>query len=506
MRVKEKLIHYRYDLIALGIMLSLYLISRLISLGNLPIFTDEAIYLRWAQIAKNDSNWRFISLTDGKQPLFVWLMMLSMKFVTDPLIAGRLVSVGAGLLSLILIYILSLEIFHCRKIALFAGLLYLCYPNAILYDRMALMDGIFGTSFLLVLYLQVLLAKKIKLDLALLLGMAMGASMLIKSTGFMTIYLLPLSLAFVNFKNKFFKKNLSIWLFYAVLSIFISQLIYGVLRLSPFFHMIAQKDTTFIFPFKEWLTHPFLFFLGNLRGLFDWTTHYLTFPLSLVTLLVFFIKIKEKTLEKMFLFLWFLLPIVALALFGKVLYPRYIFFMSLPLLILTADALFQITLFLKNKIIQVIIFILLLLPSIYLDSQIIFDIKNAALTKIDLGQYVSDWPSGWGVKEANNIFLNEAQKGKISIYTDGTFGLLPYSVELYLVYNPNVYIKGIYPLPETFPKEMAKRALTEKVYFIANERKNLNPTWPLKLIGEWPKGNNQESTLRLYEINKVENL
>ena len=53
-----------------GIIL-LFFVSRLFNILSLPIFTDEAIYVRWAQIAAQDANWRFISLVDGKQPMYV---------------------------------------------------------------------------------------------------------------------------------------------------------------------------------------------------------------------------------------------------------------------------------------------------------------------------------------------------------------------------------------------------------------------------------------------------
>src|SRR3990172_10040431 len=98
--------------IALGFLaLLIFLSSRLINIMSLPIFTDEAIYTRWSQIAKNDAAWRFISLTDGKQPLFVWIDMVFMRFVSDPLLAGRLVSVFAGLLTVIGLFFLGKEIF-----------------------------------------------------------------------------------------------------------------------------------------------------------------------------------------------------------------------------------------------------------------------------------------------------------------------------------------------------------------------------------------------------------
>ena len=62
--------HWLEILVCFGI-LFLYFATRIPHLATLPIFTDEAIYIRWGQIAKNDAAWRFISLTDGKQPLFI---------------------------------------------------------------------------------------------------------------------------------------------------------------------------------------------------------------------------------------------------------------------------------------------------------------------------------------------------------------------------------------------------------------------------------------------------
>jgi len=144
-------------------------------LTTLPIFVDEAIYLRWAQIAKNDANWRFISLTDGKQPLFVWIVMVAMKVIQDPLVAGRLVSVLIGFCSMIAIGGLAYLLFNDRKIALLSSLLYLVFPFALVYDRMALMDGLVGTFSLLSLALSILLVRTLRLDVALILGAVLGS-------------------------------------------------------------------------------------------------------------------------------------------------------------------------------------------------------------------------------------------------------------------------------------------------------------------------------------------
>ena len=61
----------------LGIILVFYFLSRLINLNSLPVFGDEAIYVRWAQIIKSVDTLRFIPLTDGKQPLLCGSMLFS---------------------------------------------------------------------------------------------------------------------------------------------------------------------------------------------------------------------------------------------------------------------------------------------------------------------------------------------------------------------------------------------------------------------------------------------
>ena len=89
----------------LGIILLalVYLLTRLPNLTSIPVFGDEAIYLRWSQLIKNVETLRFVPLTDGKQPLYMWLTVPFLKIVPDPLYAGRFLSVLIGLGSLIVL-------------------------------------------------------------------------------------------------------------------------------------------------------------------------------------------------------------------------------------------------------------------------------------------------------------------------------------------------------------------------------------------------------------------
>lgn len=488
---------YKFEIIVSFLLLIVFFLTRLISLTKLPIFVDEAIYLRWAQIAKNDANWRFISLIDGKQPLFVWLVMVAMRLVEEPLVAGRLVSVLIGLVSMVSIWGLSFVLFQSRRLSFLSAFCYLVFPFALVYDRMALMDALVGTFALLSLLLAILLVKTLRLDVALLLGAALGGGILTKTSGFLSIYFLPLTLFLFNWRAKKWRFNLLKWVGLAFLAIIISQFFYAILRLSPLFHMVGQKDAYFVFPFDEWKKHPFLFLEGNLRGLTNWLLSYLTWP-WLILIISSLVLIKKRTWEKVLLFFWFLAPFSALALFGKTIYPRFIFFMSLPLVVLVAWSLAEMSQRLSKKWLLFLTYVLSFTWSLRLDFQILFQPEKAAIARSDQDQYIRSWPAGYGIKEIVTLAQKEAQDKKIYIVTEGTFGLMPAALELYLWDNPNVEIKGIFPVNE-ISSMVLEKAQKMPTFFVFNETQVIPTHWPLELIAEYPRLDYHYS-MRLYRV------
>src|SRR3989344_905891 len=305
----------RLILLVMGAYVLLYLLTRLYNLTELPIFTDEAIYIRWSQIAKGDANWRFISLTDGKQPSYVWVAMILMRFFDDPLFAGRLVSVMAGFATLIGLFFLGREVFRKVWVGVVSSALYFIYPMALVYDRMALYDSLVGMFTVWSLYLTVLLARRVRFDVALLLGMTIGGAVLTKSNGFFTMYLPPLSLLLFDWRKQKRIVRLLTWMFFVLVAAVLGNAFYAILRLSPFFHIIREKNALFVFPYNEWLEHPTRFLFGNLFGEVDWLVNYMTLPFVLLIPAAFFLD-KKFLREKILLFLWFFLPFFALALFG----------------------------------------------------------------------------------------------------------------------------------------------------------------------------------------------
>ncbi len=486
----------------------IYFFTRIINIMHLPIFTDEAIYTRWAQIAYNDASWRFISLTDGKQPSFVWLHMVFLRFFEDPLLAGRMASVFTGFLTLLGIFFLTQIVFKNLKISVIAAAIYLIYPFAMVYDRLALYESILAMFFVWALYFQMLLVKKLRLDVAMILGFVLGGGVLTKSSGFLAIYLLPFLYFILDFNRKTLKRNAIRLTLLIVVSVIIANIMYSILRLSPFFHIIEQKNSIFVYPISEWLSFSLQIkienIISNFRGLFDWFVTYFSIPFAVVVIYSFLFKKFYK--EKILLTLWFLLPFLALLVFGKTLYPRYVFFMSLPLLPILAFGLFKIASIVKNKIIIVLLSIGFFAYPIFSSYTILTDFSNAPIPKSDLEQFVRGWPAGGGVRESIEFFEEKALSGEILVATQGTFGLMPYAYEIYLGENPNIEIKGYWPIEDQPPTEVFEIAKNKEVYFVYYQPcpqcayPGAAPTsWPLEKIEEYEKDDDNTS-LSIYRL------
>ena len=481
-----------------GLLLGLYLLTRLTNLTQLPVFTDEAIYIRWAQIGSQDANWRFISLTDGKQPLFTWLAMVTVRIFPDPLLAGRIVSVFAGLGTLVGIWLLAKEVFQKPRIAFFASVLYVLSPFALVYDRMALYDSLVAAFFVWNLYFAVLLVRRLRLDIALILGMSLGLGMLNKTSGFLSLYLLPTTLFLLDWQRSGLTRRLLRWVGLVGLAAILSQMIYSVLRLSPLFHMVSQKDAVFVYSLREWINHPLIFFTGNIKGLFDWAANYLTMPIFfLATLPVF--ALWHKPREKLLLYAWWFGPFVALALFARVLYPRFILFMTMPLLVMAASSLDWVVDRVKGWL-RAVVVVAILYPSIITGYFLVTNPLHALIPWSDKSQYITDWPSGWGIKEVNAFLLEQSKSGKVTVFTEGTFGLLPYAIEIYLVDRPNIEIRGIWPIPESMPQEIIDRARDHPTFVVFNQKQTIPPGWSLELVAEYQKGNRKDRKLRIFRV------
>ena len=54
---------------------------RFSNIYSVPVFVDEAIYVRWSQVMRSEASLRFLPMSDGKQPLFMWASMPIFKLI-----------------------------------------------------------------------------------------------------------------------------------------------------------------------------------------------------------------------------------------------------------------------------------------------------------------------------------------------------------------------------------------------------------------------------------------
>jgi 4-amino-4-deoxy-L-arabinose transferase-like glycosyltransferase len=476
------------NLLGPGVVL-LFFISRFYNILAIPIFTDESIYIRWAQLFRDNSHQVFVSLVDGKQPFFIWVASVFLRFMHDPLLAGRLTSVLTGLFTMAGIYFLSKELFKDRKVALIASLVYVIYPFSLLYDKLALYDSMLATFAVWSLYIEVLLVKRRSFGVAVLSILIISGGLFTKSSAFFFLYLLPFSLLLFDAKPKRRNQDFRRWLGLALLVAAGAVACYSILRLSPNFHYIADKNNVFIYPFHEWLKHPFTYLLHNTRFMLGILVGYSTVSLLLLVALAFFID-RQFTREKLLLLAWFIVPFVALALFGKLIYPRYILFMAMPLLVLAA---YSVSLILKKinpGYLGVLIVLVLALPMLGKDHLILTDFAKAAVPKSDHVQYIEGFDGGVGVKEAVTYLKQRTgHNQKIYIATEGTFGLMPDALQDYFDSEPNVTIKGYWPIETEPPQEILNAAKTQPTYAIfyapcplCGQIGTAPPDWPLRQV------------------------
>lgn len=480
------------NFLPLVVILLFFLATRWQNLQSIPVFGDEAIYVRWAQIIKNVETLRFIPLTDGKQPLFMWLTAANLKFFLDPLMASRFISIISGSIILISLYIFSLLFFNLR-IAIITGLLYLTLPFSFFFDRLALPDNLLSAFGIISMILAFLLAKYPRFDLSLLLGFALGLAWLTKSPA---IYFVVLSaLTFFVYHHQNYRR-----FYLPLISAGLGFIIYNILRLGPQFHQIALRNQDYIWPLSTLINHPLDPLVPHLWDIVHIYISYISLPiilLSAVGLVFYFKKTREQHRTALIIGAWWFLPLIANAGLAKVFTARYILFTLPPLIILLSIGISK--LFNKSLI---IIFTLCLIPNLFWLYQISFYPSKLSLTSTETG-YLSGWTSGWGIKDASDYLIKRSKVANVIVGTEGYFGTLPDGLQIYTDSLKQLTVFGVGIDINQIPEKLIDaRNHGDEVYLLFNRsRLRLTPTdlGRLTLIASYPKPD--KDSLILYRLN-----
>lgn len=462
-------------LIALGI--------RIIHLTILPVFVDEAIYVRWAQVMATEPTLRFLPLSDGKQPLYMWVLMFLIKYFQDPLFIGRLVSVFTGLGTIVGIFTFSYLLFKNKLISLLSALFYALSPFAVFFDRMALVDSMLSMFTIWTAIFGYLTAKYKRLDLAMLTGFTLGFASLTKSPALFTALLLPIFWFSSNWKG--------IWRI--GITYMIAFVMYNILRLGPNFSLLISRTGDYVLPITHMWTNFFDPLLPHLKDFFVWLWSMGPSSLILILLLGIYIGFQKYLKETLLLLVWFLAPVFIQAELGKVFTARYIFF-TLPFLFILAGMIL-----LNNKVkwIQITIFgliILFLFQSLIFNFNLLTNPEKANLPRGERSGYLEEWTAGQGIKEISEYLKKEITNlpvgSQIIVGTEGYFGTLPDGLQIYVNNYPKIIVVGVGVVITDNPKSLVESAEAgNKTYLVVNKsRFNGDPIKQnIKLIKSFPK-------------------
>lgn len=497
-----------------------YFALRIPSLTIQPIFADEAIYIRWAQVMRAEPTLRFLPLSDGKTPLFMWTMIPLFKIFEDPLYAGRFLSVFSGYMTLLGALFLGWR-FIGRKIGLWAAFLIAITPYIVFFDRMALVDSMSAALSIWALNLSLLLLQNPRIDLAMLLGYVFGAGLLNKPPAFFNILVLPSTLLAFKWTDKLrqrkFLKLFGLW----VIAIGLAFGIYNILRLGPGFGNLNVRNQDYVFAPTELIGRPLDPFIPHFNDISDWFPKLLTVPililvvlgmgLALLGALNYFLKRKNGLIFPVIILLWGLVPMMIQMGLLRVFTARYILFSIPPLIVLGALGLNFLIETLKNKVnfpnknlMITSLAVLTLIPqSMMFNFNLLTDPAKADLPRNERRGYLEDWTAGNGLQEIAQYLDEKSKSGLVVVGTEGSFGTLPDGLQIYLDKNRQVVVVGG---GANVSSQIRDAAIDHQAYFVTNKSRYPSPEENLELIKEFPKAKSltkPQDAMLLYKVSPL---
>jgi hypothetical protein len=218
----------RRTVVVLGGIAAAYVGLRLPLLWRFPPHTDESLFAFWALKGYEDPAERWLPLSLGQNPMQEWLGMGLIALGIEPLTSLRLLSLLAGLLAMGTVAWLAS-----------AGI-WAVLPFMLVYGVVGVADPIIAALAALAMALQLALARRPRLDLAIVLGVVLGIGVLVKLTMMSAVWLLPLGALLFDWRRERLAARLARWLGCLALAGLVAWALYQVLRLSPLWPGLAE--------------------------------------------------------------------------------------------------------------------------------------------------------------------------------------------------------------------------------------------------------------------------
>lgn len=439
---------------------ALSLALRTLSLLSLPIFFDEAGYIRWA-VDIWDQRTRmalFIPMTeDGKQPLFMWLAAVAVQLTPDPLLGGRIVSALAGVASTVGVYFAGYWLAG-RGVGAVAALLYAAVPFNLFFDRMALVEALLNAGGVWSLGLGVFIAMRARrrreaVLAGIALGMALAVALWTKMTGAFVIPL-PLLCGLLLARRRELATSL--------LGFIAASVVFGAVALllsrMPGAEKLVDKAGSFAADPRALLAFPVEWWTRNLLEYGTWIQVYFVAPLWwLLLAAVAWAVLLRRKVALLLLACWAVatLPPTLMAV-PKLYASRYIVHGVFPLYLLAADFAvwawgllrMQLAQRLSRAVAVRLTAAALLLagvgPSLAFDYRLLEAPERAGLPPADQRLYVTGWTAGYGFVDAMRLVKQRAveltRNGQPVIVLSDDMRGTPYAaLKVYMKGMPDVH-------------------------------------------------------------------
>ncbi len=493
-----------------------YFVLHLANLGSLPVFADESIYIRWAQLIIDDARrYLLFSMNDGKTPLFVWTMVPFLKLFENQLLAGRYASILIGLLQTGVMGLLAWKLTKNSLSVGWSMILTSVLPFWFFYQRMALMDTLLtlwlSVAVLIVLQISTLIRKSnpsLRRVYGLLILLAIVLFLAIWTKLPAVLFLLALFPISFLYRQKTLTQSLRV-VGILFLSISLSLLFFLTASLLPAFAQLFTRGGDFLYSVQDFIRGSWRVVFFNSQLTFQALLFYLG-PLITVSPIIglFFGKGRRQQVFLALASLIFLLPMLFLA---KVYYPRYILPVSL-FFTLSSSLLVDSVITRMNKLQLKKRALLALGLALYCantlayagqwDYQAIVNPDSLPLVAVDRMQYLEEWSSGHGIAETVELLQTNSKSQRIAVATEGYFGTLPDGLLLYLHNQDvsNLSIDGIgqpvWDIPSWF---IEKSQTADRQWLVVNSHRMRMKLPEDALIAEFCRPN-EAPCLQIWDI------
>lgn len=461
----------KYKRIGLFIVIFGLIGIRFINVLKRPMYLDEGIYMSWAEAMSRSRDNAYVSLSDGKTPLFYWSMSWLDPLIGNYLLTGRIISILSGLvtaLSWVIIFYLNFNF----KISLIFLILFLISPYGVFIERLAFSDSLMlclaSLSLLFLILFKKNIDKKKKLNLSVILmgfsGLFMGMSFAVKTSAklFFVGYILVFLFWFADyiFRKKDIKRFL-ILLLGLVLYIAMYREIINCFRVGGhiLWNSISDKEKLMVYApsqvLKILLSNPlYIFNYSNL--IFQYLFYYLSGIFIFFVLGIFGLVKKEQNRKFLWLLIYLAFGYFGISLSGRVMASRYIYSIY-PVFI--AIAVFGLDYFLSLKALGVKALVFALLIFVFLQSSLlIFSPEKALYATDDKNYFVKSHLTAIGLSQVIDYF-KDMDKENVVVGVSGIWGIPEGSVILLEQSGINsqvVNIEGILKEKETINNKCDK--------------------------------------------------